>query len=312
MLGDVSDIDLRLLRVFLAVADAGGVSAAQSILNVGQSTISTQLAALESRLGYKLCHRGRSGFGLTAKGERFAELARVLLNTIADFKTEVRSLDKRLVGSLRIGMIGNTPLSQNARVSEAISRFRKRDEAVRLMIRVCPPAELEEGVLKGDIDIAVGYFWHRTPTLDFMPLFRERHLAYCAEAHPLFHRCGSISLAEAAQHPWVWRSYPLPEARRFFASFGRMTAFADNMEAIAMLVLSGHHLGFLPFHFAKPMASDGLVAPLNPTTMHYDVELHAVTRQPPARNTITTVFLEDLLAVHQAANPPARSIDQAS
>ena len=62
MLGRLSDLDLRLVRVFLAVVDASGVSAAQMTLNVGSSTISTQLATLETRLGFRLCDRGRGGF----------------------------------------------------------------------------------------------------------------------------------------------------------------------------------------------------------------------------------------------------------
>jgi len=59
------DIDLRLLRVFKAVADAGGLSNAQAVLNLNPSTISTQLSTLEAQLGYTLCQRGRSGFKLT-------------------------------------------------------------------------------------------------------------------------------------------------------------------------------------------------------------------------------------------------------
>lgn len=78
MLSNLTDFDLRLIRVFLAVADAQGVTAAQSILNVGQSTISSQLATLETRLGFRLCERGRGGFSLTSKGERLASSARRL------------------------------------------------------------------------------------------------------------------------------------------------------------------------------------------------------------------------------------------
>ena len=54
MLSTVTDLDLRLIRVFLAIVDAGGVSAAQDVLGVGQSTISSQLATLETRLDFRL------------------------------------------------------------------------------------------------------------------------------------------------------------------------------------------------------------------------------------------------------------------
>jgi DNA-binding transcriptional LysR family regulator len=62
-------VDLRLLRVFATVVEARGFTAAQTILNVSGSTISNQISALETRLGVKLCRRGRAGFKLTEDGE---------------------------------------------------------------------------------------------------------------------------------------------------------------------------------------------------------------------------------------------------
>ncbi|RAC29133.1 LysR family transcriptional regulator, partial [Burkholderia multivorans] len=55
MFSNTTDLDLRLIRVFLAVVDARGITAAEASLGVRQSTISTQLSALEARVGFKLC-----------------------------------------------------------------------------------------------------------------------------------------------------------------------------------------------------------------------------------------------------------------
>ena len=54
MLTNLAEGDIRLLRVFAKVVEAGGFSAAQISLNVSQSTISTHMMALEQRLGVKL------------------------------------------------------------------------------------------------------------------------------------------------------------------------------------------------------------------------------------------------------------------
>lgn len=297
MLGTLSDLDLRLIRVFLAIVDAGGISVAQGSLNVGQSTISTQLATLETRLGFRLCERGRGGFRLTAKGLRFAELARTLVGAVEDFSMQARNMDRKLVGALRIGMIGHTPFSENSRISHAIARFRQRDEAVRLFIKVCSPSAMEEQLLSGELDIAVGYFWHRTASLHFTPLFLERQVAYCGQQHPLFALAGDVSAAQAWDHDWAWRSYPLPETV-FPTQPRHITAVADNMEALAMLVLSGHHLAFLPQHFALPYCRQGLMAPLNQQALQYEVTFHVVTRQRQHVSEIARAFLADLAAVH--------------
>jgi DNA-binding transcriptional LysR family regulator len=47
----LSDIDLRLLRVFIAVTESGGFAAAEIKLNINRSTISTHISDLEARLG---------------------------------------------------------------------------------------------------------------------------------------------------------------------------------------------------------------------------------------------------------------------
>ncbi|MFD1561721.1 LysR family transcriptional regulator [Paraburkholderia silviterrae] len=297
MLGSLTDLDLRLLRVFVAVVEAGGVSVAQTTLNVSQPTISAQLSTLETRLGYRLCERGRSGFRLTEKGERMYELATTLLAAAEEFALKARHLDRKLVGTLGIGLIGHTPISQNARISEAIASFKRRDEAVRFSISVKSPGELEEQLLNGDIQIAVGYFWHRVPTLEYTPLFVERQIAYCGRGHPLFKRAGKLAPAEVADHEWVWRTYPTPEAQHSTTA-NKVTAQADNMEAVSLLILSGHHLGYLPQQFAAPHVRRGLLAALNPKELTYEVTFHMVTQKRSSHDPIVQAFLEDLRNAH--------------
>src|SRR5258707_2280831 len=131
MFSQLTDLDLRLIRVFLAIGDAGGVSRAQATLKVGQSTISTQLATLETRLGYRLCERGRGGFSLTARGEQFIDAARALLSAVDTFGMQARNVGRKLVGTLDIGMICHTPVSASSRISDAIFPFWARHQDVR-------------------------------------------------------------------------------------------------------------------------------------------------------------------------------------
>ena len=65
----IADVDIRLLRVFLAVVESGGFSAAQTVLNVGIPTISLHMSELERRIGFRLCSRGSAGSIATASGE---------------------------------------------------------------------------------------------------------------------------------------------------------------------------------------------------------------------------------------------------
>lgn len=58
MYNSVQGIDLRLLHIYVTIARCEGFSAAQAHLNMSQSAISSSMAALETRLGYRLCERG--------------------------------------------------------------------------------------------------------------------------------------------------------------------------------------------------------------------------------------------------------------
>ena len=79
MLGQLADMDLRLLQVFKSVVECGGLSAAELELNIGTSTVSRHLKDLETRLGLRLCRRGRAGFALTLEGQRvYDETLRLL------------------------------------------------------------------------------------------------------------------------------------------------------------------------------------------------------------------------------------------
>ena len=68
VLGQLSDMDLRLLRVFKSVVDCGGMAAAELELNIGTSTLSRHVKDLETRLGVVLCRRGRGGFAVSPEG----------------------------------------------------------------------------------------------------------------------------------------------------------------------------------------------------------------------------------------------------
>ncbi len=80
----IADVDIRLLRVFLAVVESGGFSAAQTVLNVGIPTISLHMSELERRIGFRLCSRGSAGFQLSDRGKEVYEQTRALVATLDD------------------------------------------------------------------------------------------------------------------------------------------------------------------------------------------------------------------------------------
>ena len=76
--------------MFIAVVEARGFTAAQTHLNVSGPTVSNHIAALETRLGVKLCQRGRAGFRLTPEGELVYRETQRLFAGVEEFRAEAR------------------------------------------------------------------------------------------------------------------------------------------------------------------------------------------------------------------------------
>src|SRR5262249_23202805 len=104
ILGQMADVDLRLLRVFRAVAHCGGMAAAELELNIDISTISRHVKDLEVRLGTVLCRRGRAGFALTPEGERVYAAADRLLHATDVFRTDLHDIHRSMGGEIHIAL----------------------------------------------------------------------------------------------------------------------------------------------------------------------------------------------------------------
>jgi len=298
MLGNLSGADLRALHVFVTVAECGGFSPAQAVLNVSQPTISVQIMNLERRLGFRLCERGRTGFRLTQRGGAVLDQAKTLFGSVKEFRSEVNSLAGRLIGELHVGFIDTIISNDQAQVPRAIAGFRNRNQEVALTLTVGSPVELERAVIDDRMHMAIGYFGRRLEFLNYEALFRERQVVYCARDHVLFDHCpDGVSKSDLEHADWVARGYPLGEDLRSYAP-PTTSATASHMEAIATLILSGHHIGYLPDHYARPWVAAKRLRPVLPAKLAYDVTFDLVTRKGRRQSNILKTFVQDVKIAH--------------
>ncbi|MBV4507940.1 LysR family transcriptional regulator [Pseudomonas sp. BW13M1] len=291
MLGQLHDPDLHLLRLFVTVVEAGGFSAAQGVLGLSQPSISQQMARLETRLGYRLCSRGKGGFRLTEKGQLLLQATRGLLLQIEQFRQQANGVAGRLLGTLRIGLAENQDREVTLRLARAIARFRQRDEQVRLEVTCAPPAELERLLLEQRLDCAISYFSGNQAAFDYLPLFEERQRLYCGQGHELFDqaRISREQLLEADQvcHPYRF----LKEGEPFLSR--RSLAVAEQIDSALTLILSGRHIGYLPRHCAAPWEAQGLLRALDPT-LDFVVPFTLARHRGQEPGEAQQAFMEDL------------------
>lgn len=295
MIGTLRDIDLKLIRAFTAVAECGGFMPAQAVLNVGPSRLSTMIAELEERLGLRLCQRGRVGFALTESGQEVYRAAQRLNADLEAFRSSVGSLRGKLIGNLAIGMVDNIISNPEQRIAEVIHRFSSRAQDVHITIHIDSPQELERKVLDGRLDIGIGAFHHALPGLAYHALFLEEQTLFCGRDHPLFGRdTKDIQRAEILAASYAGRGY-MEDRRPLNLS---ATANSYSMEGLALLVLSGRFIAYLPNHYAAAWVGKGEMRALMADTMSYQSLFEGVVRQGHSRTPILQALLEDLHGGH--------------
>ncbi len=296
-LGQVSDFDIRLLRIFKTVAECGGFTAAEVSLGIGRSAISLHMSDLEKRLGLRLCQRGRSGFALTEEGREVYRAALTLLASLETFRTEVNGLHQTLRGELNIGITDNLVSLPQMRITHALAELKARGPEVRVNIHMTPPDEISLAVLDGGLHLGVVPEVNRLASLDATPLYSERSLLYCADAHPLFGaEPAMLDAACLARQEAVVPSYPLPpEARRCHERL-LGSATASDREGAAFLILTGRYIGYLPDHLARPWVEAGRLQALQPDREHFMTTFVAVTRRGRRPHRVLEAFLEALAA----------------
>jgi len=292
MIQQLSDINLRLLQVFLTVVRCGGFAAAQSILNIGQPTISEHMNRLETRIGVRLCKRGRGGFRLTEPGQQVHQAALRLFTSIEDFLHEISDVDKQLRGKLNIGIIDNTITNSASPLPLAIHQFNQRASQVQIQIEVKPPLEMEQSVLHGRLHAAIGPYPLHISGLDYSPLFEEKQYLYCSNTHPFFKKTSfDIKAIRSAQI--VARSY-LHAADLKVLGVNSSAALIDNVEAQAMLILTGQYIGFLPSHYAEQWVLKNQLQTLMPDTLHYTSSIELIVKSGGFRPPVLQAFLDEL------------------
>jgi DNA-binding transcriptional LysR family regulator len=261
----LSPADLRGLIVFRAIVEHRGFTGAQLALGMSQSTVSFHLKALEERLGFQLCRRGRGGFRLSARGEEVFEKSKSLIAAISNFESMIGELRHQIVGTLRAGFVDNTITNPDLPLDAIIQACLIAAPEAEIQLTIANPEVLVTEVVNGAIDIAV------TPQIDVARGLEQRHFydevhsLYCGDRHHLFALEKDPTISQVVECSFVARPYASKRELRHFPDV-TVRVHASNMEAQAAFILSGRTIGYLPDHFAQRWVSSGRMRPLLPST----------------------------------------------
>ena len=287
-------VDIRLLRVFRTVVDAGGFAQAATELNVGASTISVHMSELENRLGFALCTRGRGGFALTEKGRQAFALTHRLFKDLDDCAAGFEAIHGRLSGVLNIGLIDYMTSVPEFNIASAVAEFAATAPDVVLNLQVLAEAELTKALVNGALHLGIGPNESAGRDLNYASFLSETLLLYRAPEHALAKRTAKkLTAKEVLQHRFVGERHGDDKAGRRASKFGA-DAPGENLEMIAIMILSGQYIGYLPTHFAEQWVSAGRMTPILPRQFRVNNDLMLLTARNRPENEPLGVFLDIL------------------
>ncbi len=244
-------MELRQLRYFVAVAEAGNFSRAAQRLHVSQPPLSTQVKNLEHALGVRLLERSNRGVTLTAAGAAFLPEARALLERLEHAKRQALRAHRGQIGTLAVGFVS---IADYGILPPALKSFRASYPAVQVelhelttdaQIPLLRAARLDLGLALAPVD---------EPDLHFERVLCEELVLAAPAAHPALRRAGAVDLRALARESFIVPPRDIaPGLYDLTISYCRALGFAPRitqqarqMQTVIGLVSSGMGCALVP------------------------------------------------------------------
>jgi DNA-binding transcriptional LysR family regulator len=237
-------LDLTRLRVLVALASTGSVTAAARELHYSQPSVSHHLARLEAETGAKLLQRAGRGVRLTEAGRQLAERGAEILGRLDAAEAELAAHVGLRQGRVRLAAF---PSALGTFVPAAAARLAADHPGLELRLTEAEPPEAVRMLRAGHIDVAVIFRYDDSvPEVDSIGMLRLlEDPTYLVAVRP-----PATELTAYADSPWIagcdrCRMHLLELCDR--AGFEPSIAFiTDDFVAVQAMVAAGLGVATLP------------------------------------------------------------------
>jgi LysR family hca operon transcriptional activator len=245
-----AEMELRHLRYFVAVAEAGSLTvAAERILHTSQPSLSRQIRDLEDEVGTQLVTRLARGIELTPAGRAFLDHARAVLSQVEAAAEAARRVAHPAKPCFSMGFLTGHELTW---MPEALRILRDELPNIDVMISSQYSPLLAEGLSKGKIDAAFLRKERALPDLAFRLLVKEPLVVILPIDHHLA-ALKAINPRELAGETFVIVSHTAPVLRAVIDNYLKRSRInitpaheADHVTMGISLIMSTRGLGLLP------------------------------------------------------------------
>lgn len=195
-------IELREIRVFLALAEELHFGRTAERLGLTQSRVSQSLRALETKLGGELVHRTSRRVALTAAGERFLAALGPAYDELARVLERTHDSSRRLEGRLRLGLIAAG--ASGTDLLRVVKLFEEQHADCDVTFVQLPFRDRLAPLRAGEVDVVVARLPLNRPDLTVGPIVsRDARVLAIARDHPLARRT-SVSVEDLPHYDVGW------------------------------------------------------------------------------------------------------------
>lgn len=285
------------MRIFLAVSDTGGFTAAARELNMTTANVSRAVAALEEHLRTRLLQRSTRRLALTEAGERYQHRCRGILGQIAEAEAEAMAAVDEAVGKLKLHAMVGVGMHY---VIDLIATYRAAHPNVRFELWL---SNRVPDLIAESYDMALvlarrlpdsNYISHRLGTI---------YSVLCASPGYLARKGTPRHPNDLAQHDClIMSSLAYPDARwqlsgpdgEHCVDFKEPTLELNSIDAMGRSITAGLGIGVLPSYSAVAgLRSGALVQVLSNYELHR-LDLYALMPSRLFRDAKARTWLEHL------------------
>jgi LysR family hca operon transcriptional activator len=243
-------MELRHLRYFIAVAEAGSVTvAAARELHTSQPSLSRQIRDLEREVGARLLTRRARGIELTPAGRAFLDHARSVLSQVEAATEAARRVARPAKPCFAMGFLTGHELTW---MPEALRILRAELPNIDVMISSQYSPLLADGLSKGKIDAAFLRREKGVPGLAFRLLVEETLMVILPNDHRLA-ALKAINPQDLVGETFVTVSHTAPVLRGVIDNYLKRSGIkitpaheADHVTMGMSLIASTRGVGLLP------------------------------------------------------------------
>ena len=198
----MSQINFKLLHMFIAVAENKNFRQASEQLNRSQSAVSMQIKLLEDQVGAALFHRTTRRVELTGEGMQLLAHARRALREWENGLRELRGIIDLQRGTLSLACV---PTIAATKLPQALQVFQANYPGINITLRELAAKDMLDCLRQREVDFGIGPEIDGSMEFQFAPLFDDPIYALATRAFP-FRKKNSVDLADLCAYPILLNS----------------------------------------------------------------------------------------------------------